>query len=343
MALPTLYIKAEGSIAVRDNLKQFGIEMNAYIAKIPKEPSTDQEFADAKKSVGILKTAEDELRAAKDSVLAQITTVGDMSRMADLLIETASTTRLMVDKLVKAREKSVKLEKLNASKVELAKHIAGLETEIKPITIGGMVAHPDWDTATKNKRTLTSLQSALNDEVAKQKINADALAKKVRENLSWCKEHAAGKGSLFPDLQQIVFNEHDHFILIIKERIAKAEQEEAARIEAMRIEEQAKAEAKVRAEIAEKERIAAEALKQPETAPEVVTAPKTTPGAVSAKEAPEYIKGGASTTKDIHPMHGSTNRGDKVPQREKLVEAIALAFGVDDSIAELWAVKRFGA
>jgi hypothetical protein len=42
----------DGAVAIIDNLPLFGERLRAFIDRLPEQPSTDQEFADADHAVG---------------------------------------------------------------------------------------------------------------------------------------------------------------------------------------------------------------------------------------------------------------------------------------------------
>jgi predicted phage-related endonuclease len=267
-ALPALFIKTEGKIAITNNLTKFGDAMKKYISELNQNPETDEDFANAKKSVSVLEQAESELKAAKQSALGQISSVDDVMRLADVLIEIAATNRIAQKKMVAEREKTIKQEKLQRAKGDLSDHCAKLEAELDGLRLPAIPA--DFVEAGKNKRNLASLQSALNDELARAKASANEVALLIRTNQAYFNEVAKGRLSLFPDLQAIIIKALDDFSNEVKARIARDDKENEERIERMRAEERERAEANVRAEAEAKSKAEADAKLKAEREAEAI-------------------------------------------------------------------------
>jgi hypothetical protein len=83
----------------------------------------------------------------------------------------------------------------------------------------------------KGKRTISSLQSAADDEQARVSIQVNRLANEADFNLDTLDEMAANHRFLFSDLQNIVWKQNDDFTALVKTRIADHEQAEAERRE----------------------------------------------------------------------------------------------------------------
>lgn len=262
--LPVVSIQTSGAIAIRSNLRAFGEALNSFIERLPTKPSTDQEFADCKAALSKLKTAEDTLESEESRALSQMTEIDEMRREKKLYQDLARTTRLALEKLVAARESAIKVEIVSAGKAALAEHIVSLNKRLgKPYmpTIA-----ENFSVVIKNKRTVASLQSSVDDELARCKIAANEIADRIQVNLNSLRELAADHAFLFSDAAQIVLKANDDLVILIKSRIAehKAEQERKLEVERARIrkEEQDRADreaaAKVEVERKEQERIRAE-------------------------------------------------------------------------------------
>lgn len=82
----------------------------------------------------------------------------------------------------------------------------------------------------KNKRTIASLQDAVDTELARAKIDASQAADSIRLNLTSLAELAVDHAFLFSDVQQLVTKANEDLVTLIKFRIAehqKAEEEKA--------------------------------------------------------------------------------------------------------------------
>lgn len=257
MALPAVSIKVDGAVALITNLDVFGAGLQAFIERIPKRPSTDQEFADCKAACKTLQEAQDALDAAEAHAMGQVASFDEMRRAKAMLFELARATRLAVEKLVAAREQTIKVEIVQKGKDAYEKHVESLKAETGGPWI--VLASPDFAGAIKGKRTIASIQNAVDTTLANGKIAADASAKRIREALACLKADGQGYEFLFSDRLALIGKPIDDLKLLIKSRIdghkAAEEKKEAETRERARIE----AEARLRADAEAKARIEAEA------------------------------------------------------------------------------------
>ena len=172
--LPALSIQVNGSISLISNLQKFGARLNEFVAAINKEPTDDQGFADAESAIKTLQSAQDALEAAEANALAQTSDIDDMRKTVKLYADTARTTRLMLEKMVKARKESIRIEIVTNAKNEFGEHCFLLMKEIKPIVLN--IDTPDFAGAIKGKKTIASLREAAGTALRNGKMEADALA-----------------------------------------------------------------------------------------------------------------------------------------------------------------------
>jgi hypothetical protein len=256
--LPALHIEVTGMVTA-SNLAQFKAHALGVFKGINRELKTDQQFADADKTVKWCGDVEDRLKAAKQHALSQTADIDALFRTIDDIIETSRATRLELNKLVTARKEAVREEILSEGKTALAKHVEGLNLRLgKPYM---PVITADFAGAMKNKRTVDSLRDAVNTTLANAKISSNAIADMIQLNLATLRDLAADHKALFPDTAQLVLKPNDMVGLIVKQRIVdhKAEIEAEAEKARERIakEEQAKAE-KAQADRERQERLNAE-------------------------------------------------------------------------------------
>ncbi len=257
-ALPSVFVQATGMVTA-SNLSEFKEAATTFIAAIKTELVTDDDFANAEATVKFCKEAETNLDATKSSVLAQMSSVDEVVRTLDHIKKQLADKRLMLDKLVKSEKELRKGAIVTKADKDFTEYGMQLEAEIKPIGLNRSTisaARMSFADAIKGKKKLSAMQEAVDTALRDAKFAADQEAKDIRAKLAWCKENAAGKHALFPDLQQIITKPMDDFTLTITSRIEKAAKEEAERLEAERAriqaEEEAKARAKAQAEAAAK-------------------------------------------------------------------------------------------
>ena len=227
--LPAVSVQVSGSLAVVSNLTLFGTALRAFVAKIPAKPSTDQEFADTDAACKRLKEAEDRLQGAEEQALASMADVNDMRRMVAELRELARTTRLASEKMVAARKEAIRGEIVAGGVKAYADHIRGLNDRLgRPIM--PQIA-TDFAGVIKGKRTVASLQDAVDTELARVKIAANEVADRIAVNLRTLEAQAA-HASLFPDSAALALKAPDDLAAVISSRIAAHEAAEKAKEEA---------------------------------------------------------------------------------------------------------------
>ncbi|MBC7604327.1 MAG: YqaJ viral recombinase family protein [Ramlibacter sp.] len=255
--LPALRIEVTGMVTA-SNLAEFKATALDAIRGVNRELTTDAEFADAEASVKWCADVESRLAAAKQHALSQTASIDALFKTIDDIASEARAVRLELDKLVTRRKNEVKEVAVANARKMFDAHIAGLNAEVAPMSLRTEVA--DFAGVIKGKRTMASVQDAIDNEMARAKIKVDAAAKALRANLMEFKQKAAGFEFLFADLSVIAHKPADDFGMVLQARIDAHKAAEIRRIEAERVRMEAEALRKVQAEegarIAEEQRVA---------------------------------------------------------------------------------------
>ena len=230
--LPALRIELTGMVTA-SNLKVFEDSALAVIDSVKTTLSTDQDFADAKKAVKWCGDVEEAVAVAKKQALSQTQSIDELFSSLDRISAHARETRLKVDKLVKAQELLVKTNIKQKAELALADHIAAINKTLGKVTLPHVVS--DFAGAMKNKRTIASLQDAVDTELARAKIDASQAADGIRLNLTSLAELAVDHAFLFSDVQQLVTKANDDLVTLIKFRISEHQKAEQAKADAKRI------------------------------------------------------------------------------------------------------------
>ncbi|MNO23674.1 YqaJ-like viral recombinase domain protein [compost metagenome] len=222
--LPALRIEVTGMVTA-SNLDAFKAHALTVFQGINTDLQTDQDFADAEKTVKWCGDVEDRLAAAKQHALSQTESIDALFRAIDEISAEARAKRLELDRLVKARKESIRAEIVANAATSLREHIAQINS-----TLGGKVVMPvipaDFAGAIKGKKTVTSLREAADTELARAKIEASRVADGIRLNLAILRELAKDHAFLFADAQQLVLKANDDLVAVIKARIAEHETEQ---------------------------------------------------------------------------------------------------------------------
>lgn len=306
-SLPALRIEVTGMVTA-SNLALFKSHALSVIGSINRDLVTDQDFADAEQTVKWCKDVEGRIQAAKQHALSQTASIEELFRTLDDIGEETRTTRLNLDKLVKAMKDNRRTEILNGAANALNDHVTAINKRLGSFQIPNFRA--DFAGAMKGKRTISSLQDAADSELARAKIEINAQAEIISTNIASYKELASGFEFLFSDIQGFISKSNDDFCSLVRLRVADHKKAEEERLEAERLriraEEQDKAErdaeikrlaeeklkrdaeAKAQREADEKARIEAAAVVKPEPeqvadpAPVIERAPISQQGPVKA-------------------------------------------------------------
>lgn len=242
--LPALHIEVTGMVTA-SNLAEFKAHALAVFCGINRDLVTDAQFADAEKTVKWCSDIEQRLAAAKQHALSQTASIDALFRTISDISDEARAVRLELDKLVKARKDAIRAEIVADGRNALNDYINALSVRIGhqipliPVDFAGSI---------KSKRTLDSMRDAVSTELARAKIEANAVADKITINLRTLNERPE-LAFLFSDTATLALKEPEFVAMAVKSRIAEHQAKEAARIEAERTriatEERAKAEAAI--------------------------------------------------------------------------------------------------
>lgn len=291
--LPALRIELTGMVTA-SNLKVFEDSALAVIDSVKTTLQTDQDFADAKKAVKWCGDVEEAVAVAKKQALSQTQSIDELFSSLDRISAHARETRLKVDKLVKAQELLVKTTIKQKAELALADHIAAINKTLGKVTLPHIIS--DFAGAMKSKRTIASLQDAVDTELARAKIDASQTADSIRLNLTSLAELAADHAFLFNDLQQLVMKANDDLVTLVKFRIDEHQKAEAVKAETKRL-----------ADEAEQKRLA-----EVKPAPVVEAAPQPAPAVARVAAVP-------STKVQAKPVRHEA----RVTDMEALVKAVA--------------------
>ena len=228
-ALPALCIEVTGMVT-NSNLEAFKAGAALMFSKINRDLQTDQDFADAEKTVKHCKEIEDNIEAAKKHALSQTASIDELYRALDSVSAEARTVRLELDKLVKARKENLRYEIQQEAEIAFKAHVDTINARLGKVQLP--VVKADFAGAMKGKKTVTGLRDAANTELARVKIEASQLSELIGANVNSLRDLAAGYEFLFMDAQQICQKQNDDLVLLIKSRIDEHKKAEQVRIDA---------------------------------------------------------------------------------------------------------------
>ncbi len=247
--LPKLEVSLVGNVS-NSNLVEYKSTALTFIKSIKTELATDQDFVDADKAVKWCQKGEKELEAVKERALSDTADIKTLFDTIDILKEEMRQKRLTLSKLVKSRKEEIRSDISMKAQIEFSELLIATSKNLNGIQIVQVVAN--FDNVIKGKKTVESLQNAVDSELARVKIELSEISELVRTNLNSLTELAADFKFLFNDYAQIIFKDNEDLTNLIKSRIAEHKDSEQAKLEQqreqIRLEEERKAKDKLEAE-----------------------------------------------------------------------------------------------
>ncbi|MCI1157060.1 hypothetical protein A7X68_03535 [Stenotrophomonas maltophilia] len=263
------------------NLAEFKENALAVLSAINRELQSDEDFANAEKTVTWCKGVEERIEATKQQVLGQTADIDAVFRTMDDVAAETRKIRLELDKLVAKRKEERRTEIGNAARRAVIDHIQGINETLGAHAVpmpATLVA--DLQAAIKGKRSFSSMQDAVDVVATNAKITASQAADRIRANIAILAEHP-DYATLFADRVQLCASKAPEDLRnLVAARISEHQQAEQARLDAHR--EQIRKEDEARAQKA------AATVQQPEpvAAPPAAAAVRTAPTAVVSAPAP---------------------------------------------------------
>ncbi len=231
--LPALHIEVTGMVKA-SNLDEFKDHAMEVLGNINRDLKTDEDFATAESTVKWCSGVESRLDAAKDNALSQTADIYELMQTIDYVREETRKIRLALNRDVQNQKQQRKDEIVRAGRDAFDAHIRDLNKGFpQPFlsTNSGSVKDPDFASAIKNRSKLDKIQSAVDDELAKAKVEANQVAELIQDNLKQLDEHAPDHRFLFNDLDRIATKAPEDFAAIVKQRVSEYEQAEQERRE----------------------------------------------------------------------------------------------------------------
>lgn len=231
--LPALLIEVSGRVT-RSNLEPFKLHALEVIGGIKTDLQNDQDFADAEATVKWLKAdVADQLKAAKAHAQAQMTDVDALFRAIDDIVAAADSKRLQLEKLVKVRKDEIRASLIGKAQQALDAHVEELNKRMPQPWLNRIMG--GFTDVIRGKRSLTSMQDAIDGELARCKLEAGQLAGRLQDNAKALIDDGGRDWmALFADFKATGLKPAEDFAAIAAQRIAqhKAAEEERRRAEA---------------------------------------------------------------------------------------------------------------
>lgn len=217
---PVLHVDVSGALTIQDNLDAFVEQSKNAIASINTALVSDQDFADAAEWVKNLKGAEERIDMIKEQALSKTANLKTLfDTLDDVQQNLMRKTRLDLNSKVESEKKNRKNQIIQHGNDQAKAVIEKANQEFA--NHGVIVTGVEYNMADviKGLRSFDNMDSSVNDELARIKIEVSDIADKIRANIKILQEKAADYQFLFPKYQDLVYMDQDHLKLTIKNRI----------------------------------------------------------------------------------------------------------------------------
>jgi len=220
-----LMIRLSGSI-VESNFQAFKDQFIIEIKAANKELKTDEDFAEAAERVKAFKGAEKMLQEAKKAALDDTVDIRQLFAAIDELDLELKTTRLALDKQIIAEKEKRKKEVVDKG-IESAR--AAIKDFVKETPAIGFLYNLDasrFDAAVKGKRSVESMESAVEETALLIVYELEELREAVRQNTEIIAEAGEDYSALFQDRKNLLAMGENELRSTIEARIANYKLEE---------------------------------------------------------------------------------------------------------------------
>ncbi|MGY5941583.1 YqaJ viral recombinase family protein [Stenotrophomonas forensis] len=291
--LPALSIQVTGMVTA-SNLAEFKENALAVLGSINRELQSDEDFANAEKTVTWCKGVEERIEATKQQVLGQTADIDAVFRTMDDVAAETRKIRLELDKLVTKRKEERRTEIGNTARRAVIDHIQGINETLGAHAVpmpATLVA--DLQAAIKGKRSFSSMQDAVDAVATNAKITASQAADRIRANIAILAEHP-DYATLFADRVQLCSTKSAEDLRnLMAARISQHQQAEQERLdverERIRKEEEARAQKKAADDAAAAAAEQAAQAEQPAAAEQQSVPAAAAPAAAPVRTAPTAV------------------------------------------------------
>jgi hypothetical protein len=217
-SLPALLVEVTGELTVGGNIATWRASAAKWLESAPKKFATDQDFANADTFGKACGEAEARLDVVKAQALAQSRPLEELVISIDAIQATFREKRLALERVVKRQKVTIKVAAVSKAALELSGYINIIELDMGARYMPAILG--DFAEAIKGKRSITSMQSSLDSELAACKLTAELAAKKIRANLASLKLGDVDHTSLFPDLKAVAGKDPEDFAALLQVRAA---------------------------------------------------------------------------------------------------------------------------
>jgi predicted phage-related endonuclease len=264
------------------NLDDYKAAAARLVEQSKKQLETDQDFANAEARTKQCKEAEKRIAVIQSNVVGEVADIDKFVKDLGAISEMLRQCRLNEEKQITKRKDDIRAEAISAAQQALLVESMALDAKLGGFSQLRMPKiQADFAGVIRGLKTIASLKSKLNDELARAKAEANTVFNKMVSTLENIQKAAGDKMFLFADLQQLVLRDADTVDAIVFQRLAGHEAAEAKRLADEQARIQAEAQ-RIANEQIERDRAAAEQKEKAELARQQEEIAKAQAAAVEA-------------------------------------------------------------
>jgi putative phage-type endonuclease len=323
LPVPSVVVKGE---ITQSNLNEITPLFDNYLESIKTELSNDQDFADAEANAKNCRETAKRIQALRENIIAQMVDVNTVdSALANY--ETAfNKIGLQLEKAVKEQKEQLKANAIMLAKSEYESHVTAAEKLSIPLR--HKLQYPNFAEAIKGVKTIESMQSRINDALAKGKAEATSLLNDVSAKLAFIQEAIKDYEHLF-SVNELAFND----IEFIKLKISSVK--EAENLRKAEYEAQVERNIKYKAEVEARAKAEAEAQTKVSDMSDAHFQSLVTTGLAVSNVS--LADNGQLTVSHI----ATSNVYNIMPSEQQIVECISNHFGATHQQARSWLDSLF--
>ncbi len=278
-----LVIRINGQI-IENNFDIFHADIIKAIKKADKALVTDTDFIEASAMAATCKMAETAIKDAKQAAISQTIDIEKLFTRMDEVSEAVRQTRLSLEKKIKTEKESRRSRIVEAGIKSVETEIDRVAEKIPQIKSIYKLDKSLFAVATKGKKTVDSIQAAIDEKVKFETEAIDKTILRIVENLEQIEKAECEFPGLFPDKDTICKEYVAMVKSLIESRIANFKLKKLEAENKKKAEEKAAVEKEAETKAAAEKEEAAKETKEPEEQKVTENLPEET---LTTQEAPE--------------------------------------------------------
>lgn len=333
LPVPSVVVKGE---ITASNLSEITPLFDGYLSNIKTELSTDSDFADAEANAKNCRETAKRIEALQENIIAQMVSVNEINSVLGNYKEAFNKVGLRLEKAVKEQKETLKANAIMKAKADYTDFVTALNKDI-PVPISDGVSYPNFAAAIKGVKTLESMQSRINDALAKGKSEATIYADEVKIKIAYIGDKIKGYEHLInvPSLAAHGLEYIKLYIQSQKDAEDKRKEEHEAQIK-----EKAEADARAKLEAEAKAKEAAEIKAREELEAKIIEESKATQDG-------DAIINDIINQADFNNVfevkeQSAVQVGSVRPTAQAIINLVAKTYNVDAATANRWLGQSFG-